>query len=157
MTCPACQAANPPAHLFCERCGTALVRPCPTCGASVGMDAQFCGLCGRRLPRDGLPARPLLPPLYRVQMVALATARAWRSFGPHGWHVFALAGCVLIALLIRYRFWIFITDPDWFHRAGILHWPEPTLKNFIAVVILLLVMSFSAGHSGRTRDRQGGV
>jgi hypothetical protein len=73
-------------------------------------------------------------------------------------------GCVLLGWFLASPFAIrfviaalvFITDPDWFHRAGILHWPEPTLKNFIAVVILLLVMSFSHGHSGRTRDRRSG-
>jgi hypothetical protein len=65
-------------------------------------------------------------------------------------------GCVLLGwflaspfpIRLLIAFLVFVTDPDWFHRAGVLHWPEPTVKNFIAVVILLIVLSFSAGHHG---------
>jgi hypothetical protein len=71
-------------------------------------------------------------------------------------------GCVLLGwflaspfpIRLLIAFLVFVTDPDWFHRAGVLHWPEPTVKNFIAVVILLLVLSFPHGHSERERRRQ---
>jgi hypothetical protein len=71
-------------------------------------------------------------------------------------------GCVLLGwflaspfpIRLLIVFLVFVTDPDWFHRAGVLHWPEPTVKNFIAVVILLLVLSFPHGHSERERRRQ---
>lgn len=71
-------------------------------------------------------------------------------------------GCVLMGWFLASPFFIrfviaalvFITDPDWFHRAGVLHWPEPTFKNFVAVVILLLVLSFPHGHGDRGRERR---
>jgi hypothetical protein len=70
-------------------------------------------------------------------------------------------GCVLLGWFLASPFFgrfviaflVFVTDPDWFHRAGLLHWPEPTVKNFIAVTILLLVLSFPHGHAGRERRR----
>ncbi len=49
-----------------------------------------------------------------------------------------LAGRVLIVALI------FIVDPDWLHHSARLHWPEPTLRNFVAICLLLLVASVSS-------------
>ena len=73
-------------------------------------------------------------------------------------------GCVLLGWFLASPFPIrfvivavvFIADPAWFHAAGELHWPEPTFRNFVAVVILLIVLSFSAGHGNTAprKDRQ---
>jgi hypothetical protein len=34
---------------------------------------------------------------------------------------------------------VFIADPSWFHGAAQVHWPEPTFKNFVAIVLLALI------------------
>ncbi len=44
---------------------------------------------------------------------------------------------------------VFLIDPDWFSKAGTLMWPEPTFKNWIAAVILVLVASHSAAATSR--------
>ena len=53
-----------------------------------------------------------------------------------------LAGRIVIVAAV------FLIDPDWFHGAARLHWPEPTLRNFVAICLLLIVASASA-HPGR--------
>jgi hypothetical protein len=50
---------------------------------------------------------------------------------------------------------IFLLDPAWLHASARLHWPAPTFKNYIAILLLLLVASFSAGsqsHGRRAAD-----
>ena len=52
VTCPKCQAMNPPGARFCASCGVGLVpatHSCPACQAQVGADAKFCPNCGRAL------------------------------------------------------------------------------------------------------------
>jgi len=34
---------------------------------------------------------------------------------------------------------VFLADPDWFHGAAQVRWPEPTFKNFVAVALLALI------------------
>jgi len=34
---------------------------------------------------------------------------------------------------------VFLADPDWFHGAAQLHWPEPTFRNFVAIGLLALI------------------
>ena len=31
---------------------------------------------------------------------------------------------------------VFLVDPSWFDGAADVHWPEPTFRNFVAVVLL---------------------
>jgi hypothetical protein len=45
------------------------------------------------------------------------------------------AGKVLIAGLV------FIVDPSWFHGSAAVRWPEPTLRNFVAVALLAALAS----------------
>jgi hypothetical protein len=53
---------------------------------------------------------------------------------------------------------VFLVDPDWLHRSAELHWPAPTFKNFVAIVLLIAVASASSHQSGRRRDdRRRGV
>lgn len=56
-----------------------------------------------------------------------------------------LAGRALIVAIV------FLVDPGWLHHSANLHWPEPTFRNFVAILLLLLVASAStqAGHKGR--------
>ncbi len=47
MTCPACQANNPPSSKFCNQCGQPI--GCPACGSVVMIGSKFCNQCGHRL------------------------------------------------------------------------------------------------------------
>jgi hypothetical protein len=58
------------------------------------------------------------------------------------------AGKVLITAIV------FLVDPSWFHGSAQVHWPEPTLRNFIAVALLALLASRPHSHAhahGRIR------
>ena len=47
---------------------------------------------------------------------------------------------------------VFLIDPSWFHGAATVHWPEPTFRNFVAVVLLALLASRPHAHAHeRTR------
>jgi hypothetical protein len=59
-----------------------------------------------------------------------------------------LAGRVLIVALV------FVVDPDWLHHSARLHWPAPTLRNFVAICLLLLVASVSS-QPARDERRRG--
>ena len=59
-----------------------------------------------------------------------------------------LAGRVIIVAAV------FLIDPDWFHGSARLHWPEPTLRNFVAICLILLVASASSHPHGGGRRRQ---
>jgi hypothetical protein len=50
---------------------------------------------------------------------------------------------------------VFLVEPSWFHGAAEVHWPEPTLRNFVAVALLSLLGSRPHAHAhGRTRRRK---
>jgi hypothetical protein len=36
---------------------------------------------------------------------------------------------------------VFLVDPSWFQGAAEVRWPEPTLRNFVAVALLALLAS----------------
>jgi hypothetical protein len=36
---------------------------------------------------------------------------------------------------------VFVVDPSWFHGSAQVRWPEPTLRNFVAVALLALLAS----------------
>ncbi len=59
-----------------------------------------------------------------------------------------LAGRVIIVAAV------FLIDPDWFHGSARLHWPEPTLRNFVAICLILLVASASSHPHGGGRRRR---
>lgn len=46
---------------------------------------------------------------------------------------------------------VFLVDPSWFQGSARVRWPEPTLRNFVAVVLLALLAS--RPHT-RMRERQ---
>jgi hypothetical protein len=48
---------------------------------------------------------------------------------------------------------VFLINPSWLHRSAHLHWPAPTLRNFVAICLLLIVASFSSHASGRSNQR----
>ena len=59
-------------------------------------------------------------------------------------------GKVVIAAIV------FLVDPSWFHGAAEVRWPEPTFRNFVAVVLLALLASRPHAHAHeRTRRSRG--
>lgn len=50
---------------------------------------------------------------------------------------------------------VFLVDPGWFHGSAQVHWPEPTFRNFVAVVLLALLASrpHAHAHAGNRRGR----
>jgi hypothetical protein len=48
---------------------------------------------------------------------------------------------------------VFLLDPAWLHRSADLHWPAPTLRNFVAICLLLIVASISS-HSSWDHSRR---
>src|SRR5512132_1289120 len=56
-------------------------------------------------------------------------------------------GKVLIAAIV------FLVDPSWFEGAARVRWPEPTFRNFVAVVLLALLASRPHAHA-RKRTRR---
>ncbi len=59
-----------------------------------------------------------------------------------------LAGRVIIDAAV------YLIDPDWVHGSARLHWPEPTLRNFVAICLILLVASASSHPHGGGRRRR---
>jgi predicted ATPase/class 3 adenylate cyclase len=51
MTCPRCQAENPPGTRFCGQCAAPLAAVCPSCGASNPPANKFCGQCAAPLDK----------------------------------------------------------------------------------------------------------
>jgi hypothetical protein len=52
---------------------------------------------------------------------------------------------------------VFLVDPSWFHGAAQVRWPEPTFRNFVAVVLLALLAarphSHAHAHKHHSRSR----
>jgi hypothetical protein len=67
--------------------------------------------------------------------ILLATA-----FLVSGW-----GGKVLIAAVV------FIVDPSWFHGSAQVHWPSPTLRNFIAFALLAALASRPHSHAHKQK------
>jgi class 3 adenylate cyclase/tetratricopeptide (TPR) repeat protein len=55
MTCPRCQAENPPGTRFCGQCAAPLASVCPSCGASNPPENKFCGQCAAPLDKSAQP------------------------------------------------------------------------------------------------------
>lgn len=50
---------------------------------------------------------------------------------------------------------VFLVDPGWLHAQALVHWPEPTVCNFLAVVLLAaLAASPHARDHHADRDRK---
>src|SRR5437764_4577759 len=75
---------------------------------------------------------------------------AWNllRFGPAlGLPKLGLGGIILAAAFLAIGFGgkivitaiVFLVDPRWFHAAAHVHWPAPTLRNFVAVCLLSLL------------------
>jgi hypothetical protein len=47
---------------------------------------------------------------------------------------------------------VFLADPGWFHGTAELHWPEPTLRNFVALALLLAIAT--RPRANRSWDRR---
>jgi hypothetical protein len=50
---------------------------------------------------------------------------------------------------------VFVADPAWLDGAAEVHWPEPTFRNFVGVVLLALLASRPHAHAHeRTRGKR---
>ena len=49
---------------------------------------------------------------------------------------------------------VFLVEPSWFDGAADVRWPEPTLRNFVAVALLALLASRPHAHA-HARTRRG--
>jgi hypothetical protein len=49
---------------------------------------------------------------------------------------------------------VFLVDPAWFQAAAEVRWPEPTFRNFVAVVLLALLASRPHAHAHERRRRK---
>jgi hypothetical protein len=48
---------------------------------------------------------------------------------------------------------VFLVDPSWFHGAAEVRWPEPTFRNFVAVVLLALLAARPHSHAHKHKSR----
>jgi hypothetical protein len=46
---------------------------------------------------------------------------------------------------------VFLVDPSWFHGGAEVHWPEPTLRNFVAVALLAVLASRPHSHAHKAK------
>ncbi|HEX4678234.1 MAG TPA: hypothetical protein VH210_03365 [Gaiellaceae bacterium] len=46
---------------------------------------------------------------------------------------------------------VFLADPSWFHGSAEVHWPAPTLRNFVAVALLAALASRPHSHAHTRR------
>lgn len=58
-------------------------------------------------------------------------------------------GKVVIAAIV------FLIDPSWFHGAAQVRWPEPTFRNFVAVVLLAALASRPHAHAHEHKRTRG--
>ena len=49
---------------------------------------------------------------------------------------------------------VFVVEPSWFEGAAEVHWPEPTLRNFVAVALLALLASRPHAHAHQRRHHK---
>ena len=50
---------------------------------------------------------------------------------------------------------VFLIEPSWLDGAAEVHWPEPTLRNFVAVALLALLASRPHSHAHKHRKNKG--
>ena len=50
---------------------------------------------------------------------------------------------------------VFLVEPAWFDGAAEVQWPEPTFRNFVAVVLLALLASRPHAHAHERRRASG--
>jgi len=47
---------------------------------------------------------------------------------------------------------VFLANPDWFANGrALVHWPDPTFRNFVAVALLALLAARPHAHAHKTR------
>ena len=52
---------------------------------------------------------------------------------------------------------VFLVEPSWFQGTAQVRWPEPTFRNFVAVVLLALLASRPHAHAQKDRDKRSRV
>ncbi len=49
---------------------------------------------------------------------------------------------------------VFLVDPSWFHGSAQVRWPEPTVRNFVAVALLALLAARPHSHAHERTARR---
>lgn len=52
---------------------------------------------------------------------------------------------------------VFLVDPSWFQSEALLRWPEPTVRNFLAVTLLAILAASPHAREHKTARRHGGT
>ena len=52
---------------------------------------------------------------------------------------------------------VFLIDPSWFHGAAQVRWPEPTFRNFVAIVLLAALASRPHAHAHEHKRGKRGL
>lgn len=60
-------------------------------------------------------------------------------------------GRIAIALIVA------LVDPAWLHESARLNWPQPSVRNFVALALLLAVAEIPRRHGRRSFDRRRGA
>ena len=48
---------------------------------------------------------------------------------------------------------VFVFDPGWFNASAQLHWPEPTLRNFVAIALLAALAGHHSSHGSSAKRK----
>lgn len=52
---------------------------------------------------------------------------------------------------------VFVADPAWLHHEAVVQWPEPTLRNFVAVALLAALAASPHAREHRADRRHAGA
>lgn len=50
---------------------------------------------------------------------------------------------------------VFIVDPAWLHDAALVSWPEPSFRNFVAILLLAILASRPHAQAHRSHQKRG--
>jgi hypothetical protein len=89
---------------------------------------------------------------------------AWNvlELGPAiGFPLFGFWPIVLVSLFLVFGWFgkvlmvgiVFLSNPDWLANERLLHWPEPTLRNFVAIALLSMLLARPHAREHRKNDR----
>ncbi len=105
--------------------------------------------------------------LFAVMAFALAPVAVWVAWnvldfaGAIGAPELGLWGILLLTLFLAGGFGVriatvlvvWLADPGWLHGAARLHWPQSSLRTFVAVVLLLAVAAVPGRRHERSQKR----
>jgi hypothetical protein len=99
--------------------------------------------------------------LAAVAAAPIAVWLAWNVLdfaGAIGAPELGLLGILLLTLFLICGFGgrlaialiVWLVDPAWLHQSGRLHWPQPSVRTFVALLLVLAVAQVPRRHSHRS-------